>query len=84
MIIKIIRQHVIFFKKGTYLVVVCYARILPTSILTGFSNITSFATTCLCESGFSALAHIKNESTKLKESWRWYKIGFIKHQTMNP
>ena len=44
-------------------VLVCYARILPTSIRTIFSNIVlTFATTYLCKSGFSALVHIKNKA----------------------
>ena len=59
-----------FSKTGTLSVLVCYARILPTSIHTGFSTITFICHNilCLCKSGFSALVHIKNESTKLKES----------------
>ena len=79
--IKIIRQHVIFSKTGTLSVLVCYARILPTSIQTGFSTITFMCHNilCLCKSGSSALAHIKNKSTKLKESWKEYKNGFIEH-----
>ena len=44
-------------------VLVCYARILPTSIRTTFSNIVlTFATTYLCKSGFSALVHIKKKA----------------------
>ena len=35
-----------------------------------FRVLLSFATTYLCESGFSALVHIKNESTKSKKSRR--------------
>ena len=44
-------------------VLVCYARILPTSIRTTFSNIVlTFATTYLCKSGFSALVYIKKKA----------------------
>ena len=44
-------------------VLVCYARIPPTSIRTAFSNIVlTFATTYLCKSGFSALVPIKKKA----------------------
>ena len=44
-------------------VLVCYARILPTSIRTAFSNtVLTFATTYLFKSGFSALVHIKKKA----------------------
>ena len=51
------------------------------SIQTGFSTITFMCHNilCLCKSGFSALVHVKNESTKSKESWKEYKNGFIEH-----
>ena len=45
----------IFSENGTLLVLVCYARILPTRIRTVFRILLSFATAYLCESAFQLL-----------------------------
>ena len=55
---------------GTFSVLVCYAQILPTSIQTGFSNITSICHNIPLRERLSALVHIKRKARKIEDDLR--------------
>jgi len=60
-IFGMIHQHVIFFMKYHFLGT-GVLRVNHTTVSTGFSNIASVTTTYLCQSVFSALAHIRTKA----------------------
>ena len=49
-----------------------------------FQILLTFATTYLCKSGFSAFVHIKNESTKSKESKNDIRLALLSSKPRIP